>query len=110
MAGAELLKTNQHLAWNILESMIISSDPDDRDTALELLIQSNHPRSHELAKPLLEDQYPYLQFDAADFLQSVYPCEVRSMLKTLMGHDTVWVRQAAQERLGKYASSGIEVE
>ena len=98
-AGAEFLKRHPVEGWRILEHLITSPDPDDRDVALTLLIDSRDPRAAELVKPVLRDPYRYLQFDAIDFLEQTYPTEVVATLRTLAQDKQEWVREAAQERL-----------
>ncbi len=104
-AGRELLRINQQLAWRTLESLTLSRDPDDRDTALALLGQSGHPKANELLKPLLEDDYPYIQLDAIDQLQETYPAEARAALLKLAHHDIQAIKEAAAQRLNRLNSN-----
>jgi hypothetical protein len=85
--------------WFILETLINSRNPDDRDTGLTVLGRSGNADKYYLAKPILNDPYPYLQFDAVELLQKIYPEEVKSILWSLATHETVWVRENAQKLL-----------
>lgn len=100
-AGLEFVKGNPIEGWLILEHLIASDDPDDRDTALTVLVMSGDSRAPQLAKALLKDTWPYLQFDAADFLKEIYPTEVNAALQSLLHHDEEWVRDEARRRLAK---------
>jgi hypothetical protein len=98
-AGIEFLRRNPVEGWLFLERLIMSNDPDDRDTALTVLAMSDDPRAPELAKPLLRDNWPYLRLDAAGFLKEVYPAEVATALANLLDHQDEWVRNEARKRL-----------
>ena len=89
----------------IIEKLIRSDDPDDRDTASEILQEINTPRSYELMRLLLKDDYPYLQLDACDFLIEKYPVEVEKTLQKLSNHENENVREAANKRLQKINDS-----
>lgn len=95
-AGRQVLKDNPQRGWLILEQLIVSDNPDDRDTALTLLAESGDPRAYPLVKPLLQDPWPYLQLDAAGFLKDIYSDEVVIALQNLLDHGSVWVGEAAQ--------------
>jgi hypothetical protein len=98
-AGLKFLEKNPMQGWFILETLINSRNPDDRDTGLTVLGRSGNADKYYLAKPILNDPYPYLQFDAVELLQKIYPEEVKSILWSLATHETVWVRENAQKLL-----------
>jgi HEAT repeat protein len=100
-AGLEFVMNEPDEGWKILEQLILSQDPDDRDTAFEILVELNDPRSPNLVKNLLNDEYPYLQFEACDFLLNIFPKDVRITLQKLTSHKNVIVREAAEKILYK---------
>jgi hypothetical protein len=98
-AGREFLKDNPNEGWKILQQLITSDKSEDRSTALDILEETNDPRAPALAKPLLQDNAPYLRFGAADFLKSYYPEEVIAALRDLLNHKEMVTRVAAKQRL-----------
>lgn len=102
IAGLEFVKEDPIQGWKILEELILSNNPDDRDTAFEILEELNNPRSFELIKNLLIDEYPSLQFEACDYLSEAYPQEVIMTLEMLSKHSNKTVSEAAVKRLSKY--------
>jgi hypothetical protein len=98
-AGLEFVKNAPDEGWKILEELIFSSDPDDRDTAFEILEELNDPRSPKLIKLLLNDEYPSIQFEACDYLSDIFPKDVKRTLKELLKHQYSFVREAAEKRL-----------
>jgi HEAT repeat protein len=98
-AGLEFMKLAPEDGWEILVQLISSNDPDDRDTASWIFEELNDPRSYPLMKPLLDEKYPSMQFDACDFLMDIYPKEVEETLKQLAADENKNVREAAQKRL-----------
>jgi HEAT repeat protein len=109
-AGREILSNDPEQGWRILERLINSEDPDDRDTALTLLAESRDPRAYPLARRILDDPYPYLQFDAIEFLKSIYPVEVAITLRNLSEHKLEWVQDEARGLLletGKATGPGM---
>lgn len=100
-AGLRFLERNSEQGWLILEQLMQSSDPDDRDVAITVLERAGDQNNFYLAKPILEDPYPYLQFDAIDLLTNHFPSKVRSVLQSLLAHEQAWVRENAQKRLSK---------
>ncbi len=83
----------------MVEELVKSEDPDDRDTALTLLTQNPTTYSYQLARPLLSDPWPYLRLEAVEFLKRVYPLEARQGLLELVHHNEEWVRKAARKAL-----------
>jgi len=102
-AGLEFVKNSPDEGWEILELLIQSENPDDRETACEILEELNDPRSPNLVKNLLNDEYPSLQFDACDFLSEIFPQEVKVTLQRLTSHKSNIVRAAAEKRLNQMA-------
>jgi hypothetical protein len=99
-AGLKFLEKNPTQGWLILERLINSSDPDNRDTALTVLGKVSNTDKYYLAKPLLKDPYPYLQFDAVELLLGIYPEEAKSVLWQLANHETeAWVRENSRKLL-----------
>jgi len=98
-AGLEFIKNFPDEGWRILENLIRSDDPDDRETACEILEELQDPRSYHLIRELLDDKYPSLQFDACDFLLDTFPQDVKNTLTRLAKHENKIVREAAEERL-----------
>jgi hypothetical protein len=85
--------------WSILEKLIGSKDPDDRDTACEVLMEIGGERVNQLIKLLLKDPYPYLQFDACDYLKDIFLADVVETLQQLLKHENEKVRKQAQSKL-----------
>ncbi len=100
-AGFQFLKNNPAEGQRIIERLVSSSDPDDRDTALAVLVALNDINAAQMAKPLLSDPNPYLQLDAAELLWNLFPSEVRACLEKLIEHKVSWVSSAARELLLK---------
>ncbi len=98
-AGREAFNGDPTKGWLILERLVNSDDPDDRDAAITLLTEIGGPRAQELAKPILNDSYPYLRFEAIDFLEKVYPDKVIVALQGLLNDEGKRVREEAQKRL-----------
>ncbi len=90
--------------WQIVERLIQSEDPDDRDTALSLLVKLNDPRGPMLARSMLRDPWPYMQFDAIEYLKNVYPTEAREALLSLLQHEDLRVRKQASSILNEFSS------
>jgi hypothetical protein len=99
LSGLEFVKEAPEEGWKILEELIKSTNPDDRDTANEVLQELNDPKSYNLVKTLLNDEYASLQFDACDFLMKIFPEEVVRTLKGLLLHESERVREAAEKKL-----------
>ena len=97
----ELSKESPLQGWDILENLLKSDDPDDRDTALVIFQEINDPRAYSLVKPLLYDQYPYLRYEACEFLEDVYPDEVVTALKDMLHNPDERVRLTAEKMLAK---------
>jgi hypothetical protein len=102
-AGQELHKIDPEWLRSALEVLIQSSDPDDRDTAVLLSIEFRDLQVFALAKPLLHDPYPYLQFEAVELLKDVYPNDVLVALRGLLNHEEKWAREEAQKLLTDWA-------
>lgn len=100
-AGFQFLQNNPTEGQHILEHLVSSSDPDDRDTALAVLVALHDINAARLAKSLLHDPTPYLQLDAAEFLWEFFPTEVNACLEKLIEHEVSWVSNAARELLLK---------
>jgi len=100
-AGLKFLENNPARGWLILEMLISSSNPDHRDTALTVLGRVGDVNKYYLAKPLLKDPYPYLQFGAMELLLESYSEEVRSVLQELAHHNEGWVREHSRKLLLK---------
>ena len=90
-AGKCFLERNPARGWLVLECLLSSMDPDDRDTAIEVLGRTGDRTKYHLARPLLRDPYRYLQYEAIELLMKEYPEEVRPVLQQL-------ARQATTER------------
>ncbi|PKO11976.1 MAG: hypothetical protein CVU39_26650 [Chloroflexi bacterium HGW-Chloroflexi-10] len=98
-AGLEFVKNAPDEGWGILEQLIRSDNPDDRETACEILEEFRDPKSYQLIKMLLDDEYPSLQFDACDFLSDIFSQDVIRTLTGLTQHENKIVREAAEKRL-----------
>lgn len=98
-AGVALHRSHPEKVWELLGQLALSPFPDDRDAALTALATLGGPRAAELAKPMLDDPYPYLQLEAAEFLDRFYPAEVRACLEQLQGSDLQWIANQAKELL-----------
>jgi hypothetical protein len=85
--------------WSILEKLIKSKNPDDRDTACEVLMEIGGERANQLIKPLLNDPYPYLQFEACDYLKDIFLTDVVATLQQLLINENDRVRKQAQNKL-----------
>jgi hypothetical protein len=90
-AGQRFLERNPKQGWLILERLMRSSDPDDRDVAITVLERAGDKNKFYLAKPLLEDPYPYLQFEGVELLANTFPAEVKAVLQSLLSHEQEWV-------------------
>jgi hypothetical protein len=99
MAGLELVRESPSQTWNILKKLLNSDNPDDRDTASEILQEINTPDIYPLMKPLLYDRYPYIRFDACDFLKDIYRDEVIVSLRQMLSDPDERTRNAAKKRL-----------
>jgi HEAT repeat protein len=104
-AGTVLLREQAEPIWSIIERLITSDNPDDRDVALSLLSQLSSERAHQLARPLLHDTWPYLQLEAAGYLKEIYPAETAHALEPLLQHQEAWVRTAAKSTLDGISDS-----
>ncbi len=105
-AGLEFFRRNPAEGWSILEYLVTSDDADNRDTALGVLVASEDPRAPQLARSLLTDPWPYLQFDAADFLEKIYRVDVIATLQVLLkSNEDEWIRDEAQKRLIRMGAS-----
>ncbi len=109
-AGIEFVQKNPEIGWPALEELLASTDPDDRDTALSVLVEINDPRGYPLAKPMLNDPWDYLKLDAIDFLQTVYPEEVNVAIQALLESPHEGARQAALKQLKKLHPPGASGE
>lgn len=98
-AGVVYLQDKPAEGPSILERLVASDDPNDRDTALEVLAAWGDAEWAHLAISLLADPYPYLQLDAAEFLWKRHPEQAKACLCKLTEHEASWVRKAAQELL-----------
>jgi hypothetical protein len=94
-AGIEYLIIAPEKGWTILESLISSKDPDDRDVAIVVLQNLDDPKAKELAKVILYDVWPYLQFEAIEFLMDTFPIEAKIVLANLCNNEQEWVRKEA---------------
>jgi hypothetical protein len=104
-AGLCYFQENRDEALSIIQKLIHSEDPDDRDTANEVLQQIKIPQSYGLVKILLDDKYPYLQFDACEFLREKYPADVKKTLLKLLNHEIINVRETANKLLQEFRVS-----
>lgn len=98
-AGILLIAAAPHVGWTLLRQLLSSPNPDDRAAAITVLEHVDDPHKRELLKPLLDDPWPYIQFEAVDMLLDSHPTEVRAVLEQLMQHKEAWVRTASTERL-----------
>ncbi len=109
-AGTEFVQKTPEIGWPALEQLISSTDPDDRDTALSVLVKINDPRGYPLVKSMLNDPWDYLKLDAIDFLQTVYPEAVNVAIQALLESPDEGVRQAALKQLKKLHTPGASGE
>lgn len=109
-AGSQFLQHNLIEGRRILERLIASPDPDDRDTALSVLASLGDSYAAQQAIPLLRDPNPYLQLDAAEFLWKHFPSEVKVCLEGLIEHEASWIRSAAQQLLAKMKTTGKNMD
>jgi hypothetical protein len=86
IAGLKFIERKPERGWAALGQLIRSDDPDDRDTALQTLENSKNQNQYFLAKPLLQDEYRYLQFEAIDLLREIFPDEVEDALRNPASH------------------------
>lgn len=98
-AGLKLLEQSSERGWSILEQLVVSDNPDDRDTALVVLSTLRSERAIELAACLLDDFYPYVRLEAAEFLGPYLPDKVKSVLLDLQGYQEDWIQQKATNLL-----------
>lgn len=107
-AGLELMKHQPTDGWRILEHLISSKDPDDRDTALAVLEIQDHKDAARMAFPLLDDEWPYIKLEAAAFIGRFFPHEAHECLTRLLYHESVSVRERAQSLLTATESTNDE--
>lgn len=98
-AGLTVLRMHPSGIWQMLERLVHSDDPDDRDTALQVLIRIADDNAQQLALSLIGDIYPYIAFDAIDFIKDSYQPEARVALERLSRHNEHWAVEAAKDRL-----------
>ena len=98
-AGLKLLEQSSERSWSILEQLVVSDKPDDRDTPLAVLSTLRSERAIGLAACLLDDPYPYVRLEAAEFLGPYLPDKVKSVLLDLLEHQEDWVQQKATSLL-----------
>jgi hypothetical protein len=99
-AGERFLQRNPTRGWLVLERLLSSSVPDDRDVAITALGRTGERSSYLLARPLLRDAYGYLQFEAVELLMQDYPEEVRPVLQELAREARAeWEKEYAQKLL-----------
>ena len=104
-AGEAYYQLDESDAWTILSQLNRSSDPDDRDTALAVASSIGGRRAANLVKHLLNDPYPYIQLEAAEFLAADFPNDVRICLQQLTKNNTQWIRDAANDLILQLAKS-----
>lgn len=100
-AGLLVIKEHPRKGWEILSLLVESSNPDDRDAALEIIQELKDPRGEDLLRRLLSDPYPYIQLDACEYLLFKLPQEVHPILQKLQKHDLDWVREEAENLLNR---------
>lgn len=105
-AGLEFIKCQPTDGWRTLEHLISSKDSDDRDTALAVLETQNHENAAHMALPLLDDEWPYIELEAAAFIGKFYPNEAYQCLTRLLRHQSVSVREKAQGLLAAMGMGG----
>ncbi len=94
-AGLRVLQHSPEIGWSILDQLVVSGDPDDRETALSVVSTLQDPHAIELAICLLDDPYPHLRLDAAEFLIPYVPDIVKTGVSGLLDNQEEWVRQRA---------------
>ena len=100
-AGLRFMHEQPDEGWIIISELIESIDPDDRDTASEVIRELQDPKGDDFVKQLLDDRWPYIQLDACEYLFSRFPEDVRPVLQKLSKHDREWVREYAKKMLDK---------
>lgn len=98
-AGLRVLQHSPEKGWSILEQLVVSGDPDDRETALSVVSTLQDPYAIELATCLLDDPLPYLRLNAAEFLIPFVPDMVKPAVSGLLENQEEWVRQRARRLL-----------
>jgi len=99
-AGLRFVERNPTEGLVVIEQLISSSNSDDRDTAIAILERYGQSSVFHLARPLLQDPYPYLRFDAVELLRDIYPEEVKATLREMAEYKAEnWVRELAQNKL-----------
>jgi hypothetical protein len=102
-AGVLMMEQHPHETRENLKTLLGSSSPDDRDTALGVLRQTLDVELMASAKPILYDPFAYLQIEAADLLLHIYPEEAMATLQLLAKHHDSWLRALAERRLEEAA-------
>jgi len=74
-----------------------STDPDDRDTAFEILAEIDSEESNKLLLGLIDDEFEYIQLQALGHLKSHYPAEVKAQSLALQRSANDNVRLQAGE-------------
>ena len=100
-SGLEFIERNPSEGWSILEQLVSSGDPDDRDTALAVLETLGNDDAARLALPLLGDEWTYIKLEAATFVRRFYLAEATKCLKDLLLNKSPSVREEARKLLAE---------
>ncbi len=98
-AGLRFFSKQPEYGWDIVSELINSTDPNDRDTANEVIQELQDPRGDIYMEKLLCDEDPNLQIDACRYLLEKVPEVVKPILEALRLHKWQWVRERALEIL-----------
>lgn len=105
LAGAEVFRENRDEGIDILHRLLVSTDEDDRETAI-LLLEGRYDKGEirdvdilELLRPLLDDSSIWLQLEVAEALKNISPNDVFVKLKQLETHESSHVVHRAQQLL-----------
>ncbi len=98
-AGLEFMRSYPDEGWRILERLLVSTDPDDRDTALAVLEALDSNEAACLALALLDDEFPYIALEAAAFVQRFQPAATADGLTRLLKSESSSVREQARKLL-----------
>ena len=87
--------------WHATSRLINSSNPDDRDTAVTALRDIDDVGKFDLIRPLLDDQYFYIQAEAIEQLKDHFRTEVLDRLRALSTHEnlhySIWAKDMLKE-------------
>jgi len=97
-----LLGSNPLFVLETSKKLVSSTNPDNRDSALQILREINSQEAKEIALPLINDVCPNIAFDAIEFLGKDDLLVAKMALDKLTQNSESWVRAKAKSLLELY--------